>query len=116
MAQENVSREKAVAFAKAYGRTWESWDFAGFVDLFSDDVVYVAHATQEAVVGRVALAGYIRKEAADQGQASVRIGSPLVDSDHVAAEFWVTRSPKAANRGAISRSTAWNSGVLKVDP
>ena len=99
MAQENVSSEKAVAFAEAYGRTWESSDFTGFVDLFSDDVVYVAHATQEAVVGRVALAGYIRKEAADQGQASVRIGSPLIDSDHVAAEFWVTRT----NEGRTGR-------------
>ena len=55
------------------------------------------HATQEAVVGRVALAGYIRKEAADQGQASVRIGSPLIDSDHVAAEFWVTRTNEGEN-------------------
>jgi ketosteroid isomerase-like protein len=92
MSQENVSREQALAFAEAYRRTWESWDFTGFVDLFSDDVVYVAHATQETVVGRAALASYIRKEAADQGQASVRMGSPLVDSDHVAAEFWVTRT------------------------
>jgi hypothetical protein len=97
MSQENVSREKAVAFVEAYGRTWESWDFTGFVDLFSDDVVYVAHATQEAVVGRAALAGYIRKEAADQGQASVRMGSPLIDSDHVAAEFWVTRTNEGEN-------------------
>jgi ketosteroid isomerase-like protein len=71
---------------------WESWDLSGFVDLFSDDVVYVAHATEESVVGRSALASYIRKEAADQGQASVRIGSPVIDGDRVAAEFWVTRS------------------------
>ena len=97
MSQENVSREQALAFAEAYRRTWESWDFTGFVDLFSDDVVYVAHATQETVVGRAALASYIRKEAADQGQASVRMGSPLVDSDHVAAEFWVTRTNEGDN-------------------
>ena len=97
MSQENVSREQALAFAEAYRRTWESWDFTGFVDLFSDDVVYVAHATQETVVGRGALASYIRKEAADQGQASVRMGSPLVDSDHVAAEFWVTRTNEGDN-------------------
>jgi SnoaL-like domain len=97
MSQENVSREQALAFAEAYRRTWESWDFTGFVDLFSDDVVYVAHATQETVVGRGALASYIRKEAADQGQANVRMGSPLVDSDHVAAEFWVTRTNEGDN-------------------
>src|SRR5690349_16463434 len=87
-------REDAVAFVEAYGRTWESWDFSGFVDLFSEGVVYVAHATAESVVGRDALASYIRKEAEDQGRASVRIGRPVIEGDHVAAEFWVTRSSR----------------------
>ena len=81
-----------MAFVEAYGRTWESWDFSGFVDLFGEEVVYVAHATEETVVGREALASYIRKEAEDQGKARVRLGRPLIDGDRVAAEFWVTRS------------------------
>jgi hypothetical protein len=76
MSQENVTREQALAFAEAYRRTWESWDFTGFVDLFSDDVVYVAHATQETVVGRAALASYIRKEAARSGSGERSHGKP----------------------------------------
>ena len=87
-----MSRESAAAFVESYGRTWSSWDFPGFVDLFSDEVVYVAHATEEAVVGREALASYIRKEADQQGEASVRMGTPVIDADRVAAEFWVTRT------------------------
>jgi hypothetical protein len=90
--EASTNRETAVAFVEAYGRTWENWDLSSFVDLFSDHVVYVAHATEETVVGRRALSSYIRKEADDQGQASVRIGSPVIDGDHVAAEFWVTRT------------------------
>ncbi len=86
----SISRESAVAFVDNYGRTWDSWDFSGFVDLFSDEVVYVAHPTQETVVGREALASYIRKEAAEQGEVSVRMGNPVIEGDHVAAEFWVT--------------------------
>ena len=35
------ARVHAAAFVEAYGRTWEAWDVAGFVDLFSEDVVYV---------------------------------------------------------------------------
>jgi ketosteroid isomerase-like protein len=93
MSQETgIDRDRAVAFVEAYGRTWEEWDFAGFVDLFSEDVVYVAHATEKTVVGRAALAEYIREEAADQGQARVRMGRPIIDGDCVVAEFWVTRS------------------------
>jgi len=90
--QVGIDRERAAAFVEAYRHAWETWDFSGFADLFSDDVVYVAHATEETVVGRAALADYIRKEAADQGEASVRMGTPMIDGDHVAAEFWVTRT------------------------
>jgi ketosteroid isomerase-like protein len=88
----SVSRDDARAFVEHYGRSWEAWDFSGFAALFSPDVIYVPHATAEAVVGQRALASYVRKEAADQGQASVRMGSPVIDGDRVAAEFWVTRS------------------------
>ena len=87
-----MGRERAAAFVEAYGRTWNGWDFPGFVDLFSDDVIYVAHATDEAVVGREALARYIRKEADDQGDTSVRMGTPVIDGNRMAAEFWVTRT------------------------
>jgi ketosteroid isomerase-like protein len=92
MSAENVgiSRADAAAFVEGYGRTWERWDVSGFVDLFSDDVVYVAHATQETAVGRTALASYLRKEAAEQGEVSVRLGSPVIEGDRAAAEFWVT--------------------------
>ena len=71
-----TQREDAAAFVEGYGRTWESWDFSGFVDLFSEEVVYVAHATEETVVGRKALASYIRKEADDQGPSERSHGKP----------------------------------------
>ena len=85
-----MSREKAEAFVSAYGRSWDNWDVPGLVDLFSDEVVYVAHATQETVVGRAALTTYMHKEAAEQGEVSVRMGNPVIDGGRVAAEFWVT--------------------------
>ena len=84
-----ASRESAAAFVEAYGRMWETWDIPAFVDLFSEDVVYVAHPTEETVVGRAELEAYLRKEAADQGDVTVRMGTPIVEGDRVAAEFWV---------------------------
>jgi hypothetical protein len=32
------------------------------------------------------------------------------------ASFWVIRSENAASRGAMTRCTAWNSGVLMFEP
>jgi ketosteroid isomerase-like protein len=84
-----TDRERASAFVDGYGRAWESWDIPGFVDLFSDDVTYVAHATEETVIGREALSEYLEKEAADQGPVKVEMGKPVVDGNRVAAEFWV---------------------------
>ena len=91
-----VDREAAAAFAEAYGRTWERCDEAGWVDLFSDDVVYVVHPTHETVAGKEALGPYFQKEAAEQGAVKVRMSTPVVEGDHVAAEFWVTSTVEDA--------------------
>jgi ketosteroid isomerase-like protein len=88
-------RARAAAFVDRYAATWEKWDIPGFVELFSDRVVYVAHPTEETVVGREALRRYVEKEQTEQGTVSVRTGTPIVEGDRVVAEFWVT----AINRG-----------------
>ena len=83
-------RESATAFVEGYGQAWGSWDIDAFLSLFSEDVVYVAHPTEETVLGKDALAVYLRKEQAEQGDVRVEMGMPIVEGDHVAAEFWVT--------------------------
>lgn len=105
----SLERDRATAFVDGYGRTWESWDIAGFVDLFSDDVVYVAHP-EEIVAGGEALSVYLRKEQAEQGTVSVRMGTPIVEGDRVVAEFWVT----ATNRG--EKATIAGCVIAQLDP
>jgi ketosteroid isomerase-like protein len=102
--------ERATAFVDGYGGTWENWDIAGFVELFSDGIVYVAHPTEETVVGKEALASYLRKEQTEQGAVSVRMGKPIVEAAHVVAEFWVT----ATNRGG--EATIAGCLVAQLDP
>jgi hypothetical protein len=81
---------QAAAFVEGYGRTWAEWDLDGFVELFSDDVIYVEHPVDETVVGRAEMARYIGKEKREQGAASVRMGAPIVEANRVVAEFWAT--------------------------
>lgn len=107
----SVERETATAFVDGYGRAWESWDLAGFVELFSDDVVYVEHPTDETVVGKVEMERYIRKEQAEQGAASVRMGKPIVQGDQVVAEFWATMS----NREGEEEGTLMGCFIAKLD-
>jgi ketosteroid isomerase-like protein len=91
---------------------WESWDLAGFVELFSDDVVYVEHPTDETVVGRKEMERYIRKEQTEQGAASVRMGKPIVQGDQVVAEFWATMS----NREGEEEGTLMGCFIAQLDP
>src|SRR5271155_4780199 len=85
-------RERAMAFLENYRRTWEAWDVDGFVELFSDDAVYVDHPTEKIAVGREAVAAFLRNEESEQGAASVRMGTPIIDGNHVVVEYWVTRT------------------------
>jgi ketosteroid isomerase-like protein len=78
----------AAAFVTAYGSTWERWDVDSFVDLFTADVIYVVHPTEETVVGSEALRVYFGKEKEQQGSVSVRMGTAVAAEDRVAAEFW----------------------------
>lgn len=85
----STAEGRAAAFVKGYGRTWGQWDVDGFLDLFTADVVYVVHPTEETVLGREALRTYFRKEESEQGSVEVRMGAPIAAADKVAAEFWV---------------------------
>jgi hypothetical protein len=96
----SLDRETAAAYVESYGQTWESWDIEGFVALHSQDVVYVAHP-EETVVGQEALRRYVQKEKTEQGAVRVRMGKPMIDGDHVAAEFWVTAT-KGDEEAAIA--------------
>jgi ketosteroid isomerase-like protein len=84
----STGETRAAAFVTAYGSTWERWDVDRFVDLFTADVIYVVHPTEETVVGSEALRVYFGKEKEQQGSVSVRMGTAVAAEDRVAAEFW----------------------------
>jgi ketosteroid isomerase-like protein len=108
----SLTAEQATAFVDGYGKAWEDWDLDGFVDLFSDDVVYVEHPTDETVTGRAEMERYIRKEQAEQGAAKVRMGRPMVEGDKVVAEFWATMS----NRKGEAAGTLMGCFIARLDP
>jgi ketosteroid isomerase-like protein len=97
------SDQEAAEFVDNYGKFWQDWDVEGFVDLFIDDVVYVAHP-EEIVLGKEALEVYLEKEQTAQGEVSVLMGRPMVDGDQVFGEFWVTatsQDEKASIAGCL---------------
>ena len=88
----SLDRERVTAFIDSYRQAWESWDVEGFAELFSDEAVYVDHPIEKIAVGREAVADFLRNEESEQGVASVRMGRPIIDGNHVAVEYWVTKT------------------------
>lgn len=86
-----VSREMATAFVESYGQTWQSWDYEGFVELFSDHVCLLGAPGRGDSRG-ARRDGYIRRENNEAGTVDVRMGSPIVEGNRVVAEFWTTMS------------------------
>ncbi len=107
-----ASREMATAFVEGYGRTWQSWDYDGFIALFSDDVVYVEHPVGETVIGRDAMAHYIRREHAEAGTVGVRMGRPIIEGNQVVAEFWTMM----CNREGEPEGTLMGCFIAQLDP
>ena len=99
-AVEKDTASNAERFVTRYGETWQSWDLEGFVGLFSEDVVYVAHP-DEIVEGQQALRLYVEKEEQAQGPVEVRMGTPLIEEDRVMAEFWVVAADDASIAGCL---------------
>jgi ketosteroid isomerase-like protein len=88
----SLDRAQVTAFIENYHRTWQTWDVDGFVELFSDDAVYVDHPIEKIAVGQEAVADFLRNEESEQGTATVRMGTPIIDGNRVAVEYWVTKT------------------------
>ena len=105
-----LDRDTATDWIERYRLVWETWDAAGFADLFSPDAVYFEHPIDETLYGRTELERYLRKEQLEEGEASVRMGVPMVDGDQLFGEFWV------AMTNAGEEATLSGCFVARLDP
>lgn len=78
------------AWLDAYGRAWEQKDPGAAADLFADDATYRSNIYEQPHEGRDGVAMYWRDVTRTQEDVRVMVGTPFVDGDRVAAEFWTT--------------------------
>lgn len=106
-----ISRQQAAAFVERYRASWEAWDLAAFLGLFSEGAIYFEHPVDETLVGSAQLERYFLKEEAEGGEATVRMGDPMVDRDQLFAEFWVTMTRDEGGQATLSGCF-----VARLDP
>ncbi len=73
-----------------YGRAWETADEELIVSLFAPDATYRASPFREPFRGHDQIREYWRRGAGNQRETRVQMGSPVIDGDRVAAEWWTT--------------------------
>jgi hypothetical protein len=77
-------------WAERYGQAWEDADEDAIAALFTEDAVYRSAPFREPFRGEAELRGYWRRGAGVQKQVRVRMGTPFVDGERAAVEWWTT--------------------------
>ena len=77
------------AWLEGYRRAWVRRDPDAVIRLFTPDAVYQEQPFQPAYVGRAAIRGYWATVTATQSDIQLRYGTPVVDGNRAAVEWWV---------------------------
>jgi ketosteroid isomerase-like protein len=74
----------------AYAQAWRDGDAGAIAELFTEDATSANDPHAPAHAGRPAIAAYWAAEIAGQSGVRPRFGSPVVDGDRAAVEWWAT--------------------------
>lgn len=78
------------AWIRSYGEAWETADEDLIASLFTEGATYRSSPFRDPYRGHAEIRAYWRRGAGGQRETRVRMGTPLVDRDRVAVEWWTT--------------------------
>jgi hypothetical protein len=78
------------AWLDGYRAAWEGRDADAAAALFTEDALYREQPYQEPFHGRSGVHAYWTEVTATQEDVQFRYGTPVVDGQRAAAEWWVT--------------------------
>jgi uncharacterized protein (TIGR02246 family) len=78
------------AWLDGYRKAWVDLDPEAAAALFTEDATYQEQPYEDAYQGQEGVRSYWAGVTATQSDVEVTYGTPFVDGDRVAAEFWVT--------------------------
>ena len=93
---EELGREAVDGWLADYARAWEEQDPVAVVPLFTEDATYRSQPFREPHVGHDGVERYWRDAVTTQSDVRVRFGTPVVDGERVAVEWWTTAVDEAS--------------------
>lgn len=73
-----------------YRDAWEARDADAAAALFTEDAIYQEQPYEEPYRGRAGVHEYWSKVTATQSDIRMTFGTPIIDGDRAAVEWWVT--------------------------
>jgi ketosteroid isomerase-like protein len=93
------ARDVAERWARQWRAGWRAHDEASIAAMYAPDCVHRSTPFRPVHAGRAALVEYLRGAFADEREVvEVRFGTPLVDGDRAAVEWWAVFRDAATGR------------------
>lgn len=84
------TKEDIVKWSESYRVAWEEMDSEAASSLFTEDASYRSNIYEEPHQSRAGVAEYWTDVTSVQSDVTVRMGTPFVDGERAAVEFWTT--------------------------
>ncbi len=85
-----MHRQDADRWVGSLFAAWRTADPDAAAALFTEEAEYRSHPFRAPMSGRTAIAEYWRRATETQDRLDLHVGTPLVDGDRVAVEWWVS--------------------------
>jgi hypothetical protein len=103
-------RAAAARWADTWQRAWEASDVEAVVALYAGDAVFSSQPFRTPYPGRAGVREYVAGAFADERDVRAWFGTPIVDADRAAVEWWASL---VEDRRAI---TLAGTSVLRIGP
>lgn len=94
-----MTRETVSRWLEAYAAAWRGRNPDGAASLFTEDAVYRSSPFREPHVGHDGVRAYWTRATRDQRNLDLRLGTPIVEGDRVAVEWWASWIWREVPRG-----------------
>ena len=78
----------ARAWVDAWERGWRAHEAETIAALYTDDAVYLSHPFREPLLGAAGAREYAQQAFADEEDAEIRFGEPVVGGGRAVVEYW----------------------------
>ena len=104
-----TTADAAKRWAETWKSAWEAQDTDAIVALYHDDTLFSTQPFRVAYLRRAGVREYVGQAFGEEDAVRVWVGSPIVDGDRAAIEWWATLKENGVER------TLAGTSVLRFD-